>query len=89
MSRTAAKHVLCVSNEGYRVGLIVRRVYVTLPDREAEERGLIRVVDESGEDYLFPRALFVAIELPSAARRVMRDEPAPSVLQRASPNRRR
>ena len=46
MSRTTTpKHVLCVSNEGYRVSLIVRRVYPALPDKEAEGRGLIRVID--------------------------------------------
>ena len=90
MSRaTAPKHVLCVSNQGYRVSLIVRRVYTALPDDDAEKRGLIRVVDESGEDYLFPQALFVAVELPSAAKRVLREEPANPGLQRTAPSRRR
>ena len=90
MSRvTTPKHVLCVSNEGYRVSLIIRRVYTTLPDKDAEERGLIRVVDESGEDYLFPQALFVAIELPTAARRMLREERSNTGLQRTAQGRRR
>ena len=90
MSRAVApKHVLCVSNQGYRASLIVRRVYATIPDDDAERHGLLRVVDESGEDYLFPKSLFVAIELPRAATRALRDEPANPPLQRAAPSRRR
>jgi hypothetical protein len=90
MSRPATpKHVLCVSNQGYRASLIVRRVYAMLPDDAAEEHGLLRVIDESGEDYLFPEALFVAIELPRAATRALREEPANPPLQRAAPSRRR
>jgi hypothetical protein len=45
---------------------MVRRIYRVLPDREAEKRGLCRVVDESGEDYLYPKKLFMAVDLPSA-----------------------
>ena len=75
MSRSvASKHVLCVSNEGYRVALVVRRVYQTLADEAAERRGLIRVIDESGEDYLFPSGLFVALALPVAVRRLLNAE---------------
>jgi len=57
-----------VSNRGYRASLIVRRLYRQLADPEAERRGLVRVVDESGEDYLFPERLFTALELPGAIR---------------------
>ena len=90
MSRTTTpEHVLCLSNEGYPVSLIVRRVYLALPDKEAEERGLIRVIDESGEDYLFPRSLFVAIDLPSAAKRSLREEPTSPGRQRTAQGRRR
>ena len=59
--------LLCISNRGYRASLITRRVYRTLPDAEGSRRGLVRVIDESGEDYLFPARLFVAIELPKEA----------------------
>ncbi len=65
-SRSGTQYVVCVSNAGYRVSLIVRRIYRTIPDRDGSKRGLVRVVDESGEDYLYPRALFVAIDLPKA-----------------------
>jgi hypothetical protein len=58
--------VVCVSNRGYKASLVVRRIYRRIPDREAEVRGLLRVIDESGEDYLFPSKLFASIELPRA-----------------------
>jgi len=64
--KSGDQFVVCVSNRGYRASLVVRRVYRRIPDREAEDRGLIRVIDESGEDYLFPSRLFVSIELPRA-----------------------
>lgn len=77
MSRTQSpKHVLCVSNQGYRASLIVRRVHALLPDEEAAAHGMVRIIDESGEDYLFPKELFVSIKVPPAATRLLRDEPA-------------
>jgi hypothetical protein len=50
--------------------LEVRKVYRGLPDSVAVSRGSVRVIDESGEDYLYPSDYFVAIELPQAAARV-------------------
>ena len=58
------QYVVCVSNEGYRASLIVRRIYKAIPDRDASKHGLVRVVDESGEDYLYPQKLFAVIDLP-------------------------
>lgn len=63
---------VCVSNRGFRASLIVRRIYRSIADPEAVKRGLIRVADESGEDYLYPERLFVAIELPREANRAFR-----------------
>jgi hypothetical protein len=64
--KTPPRHyTLCVDNRGYKASLVVRRLYETLPDADAERRGLVRVIDESGEDYLFPQALFGAIEIPA------------------------
>ena len=54
--------VLCVRNSGYPASLELQRSYKVLKDPAAEERGLLRVVDESGEDYLYPADLFVPIE---------------------------
>ncbi len=62
-----SQHVVCVWNEGCRASLVVRRIYKVVPDPEAAKRRLLRVVDESGEDYLYPRKLFVAIEVPKVA----------------------
>jgi hypothetical protein len=56
--------VICIKNEGYPASLELRKLYVTIPDRDLEKRGLLRVVDESGEDYIYPAAMFIAAELP-------------------------
>ncbi|HEY8021586.1 MAG TPA: hypothetical protein VIH93_10815, partial [Thermoanaerobaculia bacterium] len=59
--------VLCVDNAGYEASLEPRKVYRAIDDPSAEKHGMIRVVDESGEDYLFPARLFVPIAVPRAA----------------------
>lgn len=60
-------YVLCIRNDGYPASLEVRKVYASLPDPPAAQRGLIRVIDESGEDYLYPSAYFVPLVLPEEA----------------------
>jgi hypothetical protein len=60
-------YAVCVENRGARAALEVRKIYKVVEDASAEARGLVRVIDESGEDYLYPERFFVAIELPSAA----------------------
>ena len=65
---TTKSFLLCLSNRGYPASLIRHKVYAQVPDEEATERGLVRVVDESGEDYLFPVRLFAAIDLPKDVR---------------------
>jgi hypothetical protein len=62
-----SRFVICVKNEGYPSGLEVRKVYRALVDERAESRGLVRVVDESGEDYLFPADFFAPIVVPQKA----------------------
>ena len=64
-----SRYVVCISNDNYRASLMVRRIYRTMPDAEGAKRGLVRVIDESGEDYLYPRDLFVAVELPRTLTR--------------------
>jgi hypothetical protein len=72
MARSQAKQlVVCVSNEGYPVSLEKRKIYVALRDAAAEEHGLLRIVDESGDDYLYPKAFFRSIALPQAVRRAV------------------
>ncbi len=59
------KHfVVCVKNDDYEGALELRKIYAVLEDRDAEPHDLIRVIDESGEDYLYPRDWFLEIELP-------------------------
>jgi len=62
-------YVLCVNNRGHAASLEVRKVYRFISDKAAARDGLIRVVDESGADYLYPDKYFVAIELPRVASR--------------------
>lgn len=58
------KFVVCVRNHGYEVSLELRKLYEVLPDPDAKRHDQLRVVDESGEDYLYPATLFAAVELP-------------------------
>ena len=63
-----ARFVVCVENNGYEASLERNKIYLVLPDAEAEASGDLRVVDESGEDYLFAAKRFVAVNLPEAVR---------------------
>jgi hypothetical protein len=67
-TRTKARFAVCVRNEGYEASLERNKIYVVLPDAEAEREGDLRVLDESGEDYLYPAEWFVALEVPEAVR---------------------
>ena len=70
--RPTAKHfVVCLDNEGYEVSLERRKIYRLLPDVDAAKHRLVRVIDESGEDYLYPQRFFAPIELPQAIRRAV------------------
>ena len=65
------KHVaLCVQNRGYKASLEVRKLYRVLPDPEAADHGLVRIIDESGEDYLYPERFFTSVSIPQTARRL-------------------
>jgi hypothetical protein len=56
--------VVCIKNEGYTVSLELRKIYEVIPDERAADHKMIRVVDESGEDYLYPSDFFIPIDLP-------------------------
>jgi hypothetical protein len=64
--------VICVKNDDYPASLELRKLYAVLPDATAEARQLSRIVDESGEDYLYPANYFVAVKLEKPARRAVR-----------------
>jgi hypothetical protein len=65
------RYALCIKNRGYAAALEVRKVYRVISDHVAKGRGLVRVVDESGEDYLYPVGFFLPLELPRAAIKVL------------------
>jgi hypothetical protein len=69
--KTTGPFMLCVNNEGFPASLELRKVYQSIRDAEAESHRMVRVIDESGEDYLFPANFFVPIELPLAARKAL------------------
>jgi hypothetical protein len=64
------KYVICVNNEGYLASLELRKIYRVLPDDSAQEHRYLRVIDESGDSYLYPADFFIPIELPHAAERI-------------------
>ena len=68
--KETARFVLCIRNEGCE-DLEPRKVYQLLPDDDGAREGYVRVVDESGEDYLYPEDYFVPIELPQAAEKAL------------------
>jgi hypothetical protein len=72
MTKPRAKQlVVCVNNQGYLASLERRKIYVALRDADAERHGLVRIVDESGDDYLYPKAFFRPIALPQAVRKAV------------------
>jgi hypothetical protein len=72
MARSQAKQlVVCVDHGGYRASLEKRKIYIALRDSVAEKHGLVRIVDESGEDYLYPRAFFRVIALPQSVKKAV------------------
>jgi hypothetical protein len=71
MARATERLVICIANSGYEVSLERRKIYVAIADAPADKLGLIRVIDESGSDYLYPKESFVAATLPQPIRRAV------------------
>jgi hypothetical protein len=65
-------YAVCIRNKGYSASLEIRKLYPVLEDRDAEANDLIRVIDESGDDYLYPARLFREVTLPSEVQRALR-----------------
>lgn len=63
--------LICVENKGYKASLEQRKVYVSIPDSGALKHGQVRVVDESGEDYLYPKSLFLPITVSASLRKAI------------------
>jgi hypothetical protein len=72
MAKTQTKQlVVCIDNDGYPAALEKRKLYVMLRDAKAEQEGLVRIVDESGDDYLYPKSLFRSVALPQSVKRAV------------------
>lgn len=72
MAKAKENHgfVLCIENKDCE-DLEKRKIYEMLPDEEAEKEGYIRVIDESGEDYLYPKFYFIVVQLPRKAQEAL------------------
>ena len=72
MTKSALQQlVVCVKNDGYAVSLETRKIYISITDPVAEKHGQMRVIDESGEDYLYPKTFFRVVALPQAVKKAV------------------
>jgi hypothetical protein len=72
MKRSTTPFALCIDNTDYKASLIPGKVYRMIADPRAAKDDLVRVVDESGEDYLYHKSLFLFVEIPRAVARRIR-----------------
>ena len=72
---TSVGFVVCIKNDGYPVSLELRKIYEVLPPEDLDPPEWIRVIDESGEDYLFPREYFASVQLSPEVIEVIRKLP--------------
>jgi len=70
--KSATQYVICVGNKGYAASLELRKIYQVLPDKAGSKHRQIRVIDESGEDYLYPEEYFVPVRLSQTVERAVR-----------------
>jgi hypothetical protein len=71
MATPARQLYICLDNSGYKASLERRKIYIAIPDARAEKLGQLRIVDESGEDYLYPAKRFVPADLPQTVRKAV------------------
>ena len=67
----AQQFVICIKNDDYPASLETRKLYQVVPDSDAEKLEQIRIVDESGDDYLYPQEYFISVNLPNAAEQAI------------------
>ncbi len=70
--KNGTRFVVCVNNRNHPASLELRKIYRALSDPEAAKHGYMRVVDESGEDYLYPNKYFLPIALPKSVEKALR-----------------
>lgn len=68
LANPETQFVVCINNKDYTASLETRKIYQFITDSNAEKHQMIRVIDESGEDYLYPSNYFIEIELPKAIK---------------------
>jgi hypothetical protein len=71
-SKHSQHFVVCISNEGYPASLESRKIYQVIEDEKATKKHLLRIIDDSGEDYLYPEDFFIPIELPKPVEKAIR-----------------
>ena len=71
MRHVEPQFVVCIKNKQYGASLELRKLYQVLPDDAAAKHNQLRVIDESGEDYLYPEDYFVAVNLPQSAEKAV------------------
>jgi hypothetical protein len=71
MKEREHQFVICVRNDQNPASLELRKIYEMIPDPKAAKRNLVRVIDESGENYLYPENFFVPVKLPQATSRAI------------------
>lgn len=65
------EYAICINNQDYPASLEPKKIYQILPDPQAQKHQLIRVIDESGKDYLYPANYFISLELPEEVKKVV------------------
>jgi hypothetical protein len=71
LKRAPSQFVICLDNKDYVVSLEKWKIYLAIPDTDALKHGQIRVIDESGEDYIYPKSLFLPITVPQSVRKAI------------------
>jgi len=71
MTAQQPSFVVCVDNTEYPASLERRKIYQVLPDEQAEQHSLVRVIDESSEDYLYPSSYFLPVDLPQPVQQAL------------------
>jgi hypothetical protein len=71
MTNSTPRFAVCINNSEYPASLEQHKIYRVLPDEDAEQDGDVRVIDESGEDYLYPADYFMTLDLPRDVQRVL------------------
>ncbi|HLZ42702.1 MAG TPA: hypothetical protein VKQ11_17170 [Candidatus Sulfotelmatobacter sp.] len=72
LMRAKRQFVVCVANKGYPASMELRKMYQVIPEKNTSRLHQLRMIDESGEDYLYPEDVFVSVRLPQAVERAVR-----------------